>query len=111
MFKSLFAGLLSFNSARKLKKAVDLILVDNEEAIRILDSIGASTSPPYGKEIISAAVFYYKGVALNSLKRYQEAKYYLGLVEEIPSWYVMYGKNTLKDIKKEARELKERIGV
>ena len=106
----LLSGKYSVESSKKLKEAVNLIYHDSEEAIRILDTIGARPNPQYGNEIISAAVYYYKGLASYDLNRIQDAKYYLGLVEKIPSWYVVLGKRTLNDIKEEAKKLKYKIG-
>lgn len=101
----LLSGKFSTESTIKLKKAVELIYHDSEEAIRILDTIGARPNSQYGYEIISAAVYYFKGLASYDLDRIQDAKYYLGLVEKIPSWYVVFGKSTLNDIKEEARKM------
>lgn len=106
---SLISDILYIRSNLKLKKAVDLIQYDNEEALRILESIGASTNPPYGKEITSAAVFFYKGVVLHALHRDAEAKYNLRLVQLIPTWYIVFGKSTIEDIKNSAKEYLEEM--
>lgn len=105
----LLSGKYSVESTKKLKEAVNLIYHDSEEAIRILDTIGARPNPQYGNEIVSAAVYFYKGVASYDLGRERDAIYYLSLVEKIPSWYVVMGKSTLMDIKEEAKKLKYKI--
>lgn len=104
----LLSGKYSVESTKKLKEAVNLIYHDSEEAIRILDTIGARPNPK-GNEIIRAAVYFYKGVASYDLGRERDAIYYLSLVEKIPSWYVVMGKSTLMDIKEEAKKLKYKI--
>lgn len=105
----LLSGKYSTESTRKIFKAVELLGKDDEEALRILDTIGTRSNPSYGHEILSAAVFYYKGIAAYNLGRDKDAKFYLDIVDNIPSWYVVFGRSTLKDIKEEARKLKFKI--
>lgn len=109
LLKVFFAGQISLFTQEKLQKAVELLYTDPAEANRILDTIGARQRPRYGQEILSAAVFYYKGIASDLLGRDRDAVFYLDIVEEIPSWYVIYGRATLEDIKEEARQLKNGI--
>ena len=100
----------SASATNAIEQAVELICDDrNVEAIRILDTIGARAKPQYGHEIISAVVFYYKGMAEANLGNIDSARYYLEIVEKIPSWRVIFGKETLNDVKEEARILKFKI--
>lgn len=108
--KILSALKYSVSSTKKIEYAVSLICNGHDiEAIRVLDTIGARANPQYGHEIISATVFYYKGMAEFNLGNEESALFYLSLVEGIPSWRVLYGRSTLLEIKEEARKLKFRI--
>lgn len=110
IIKPLLSLNYSSQATNSIKKAVELICEDkNAEAIRILDTVGARAKPQYGHEIISAVVFYYKGYAEKNLGNYDSARFYLELVEKIPSWKVIFGKDTLNDIKEEARMLKYKL--
>lgn len=100
----------SKETVEKIRQAVNLIVNDrNQEAIRILDTIGARDNPQFGHEIISASVFYYKGMAESNLGNNISAQFYLNIVEKIPTWRVITGRQTLKDIKEEARKLKFKL--
>ena len=109
LLRVISSGKYSVESTNKMMEAVNLLNIDSEEALRILDTIGARPNPEYGNEIISAITYYLKGVASYDLGRERDAIYYLGLVEKIPSWYVVMGRRTLNDIKEEARKLKFKI--
>jgi len=100
----------SKETVNKIKQTVCLIVNgQNQEAIRILDTIGARDNPQFGYEIISASVFYYKGMAESNLGNNTSARFYLDIVEKIPTWRVVTGRQTLKDIKEEARKLKFKL--
>ena len=103
------SGKDSTQSTKIILKAVNMLGKDDEEALRILDTLGARENASYGHEILSAAIYYYKGYAAYNLGRDKDAKFYLDIVENIPSWYVVFGRSTLKDIKEEARKLKFKI--
>lgn len=109
LLNAFLVGKYSAESTKKIIDAVQLINNDDEAAIRILDTIGARANPQYGHEILSASVFYFKALALYNLDRVDDAIFYLDLVETIPSWYVIMGRDTLNDIKEEARKLKYKI--
>lgn len=109
LFKIIKAVKYSTESAKKITEAVQLIYHNDAKALRILETIGARANPKYGHEIISAAVFYYKALASFNLDRTNDSIAYLDVVEKIPSWYVIYGRSTLNDIKEEARKLKFQI--
>ena len=115
LIKDLFDAITIGNKANeKLQLAARLLdCKDNpdicKDGLKILDSIGVGSNPGFGKEIIGASVYYMKALFYQALSDDTMAKYCLNVVEEIPQWYVIYGRDTLLDIKEEARKLRRQI--
>lgn len=95
------------DAGESIERAVNYLSKgDNGAAIRELDCIGARSKPAYGHEIISAIVFYLKGLAESNMGNKDSAIFYLDIVDGISSTFVFKGRRTLLEIKEDARKLK-----
>lgn len=95
----------------KFKKVLDLYynrheLSKNKEALCLLDSIGASSKPAFSEECLTAGVYYLKALFLAAQNDNDSAIYCLNVVDDIPLWRTLFGRETLKDIKEQAKLLK-----
>lgn len=81
-------------------------------ALTLLDSLDLPSNPKYGLELSTAAVYYLEAFFFFYGKQDKESAIMcLGVVDDIPEWRVIYGKQTLLEIKEEAKKLRQQINT
>lgn len=76
-------------------------------ALTLLNSLNLPERPKYGMEIATAAVYLFMGYFYMGKEDYDKARYCTEVVEHIP--YVIYGKESLQEIKTCAARLNKTL--